>query len=63
MLQKEERDGVIVTILTSVIHTKRNIDYQCTMEKTPIFKMSLRSKFFLDPTLATKKNILGSSKS
>lgn len=35
MLQKDEFDGVIVTILTTVIHTK-NIDYQCTMEKIPI---------------------------
>lgn len=52
-----------LSLYRHVIHTKRNIDYQCTMEKTLIFKMSLRSKFFLDPTLATKKNILGSSKS
>lgn len=63
MLQKDEYDGVIVTILTSVIHTKKNIDYQCTMEKIPIFKKSLRSKFFLNPTLPAKENILRSSNS
>lgn len=47
VLQKDEYDGVIVTILTSVIHTKKNIDYQCTMEKIPIFKKSLRKKYIL----------------
>lgn len=63
MLQKDEYDEVIVTILTSVIHTKNNIDYQCTVEKIPIFIKSLRNKFFLNLTLPTKENILGSSNS
>lgn len=63
VLQKDERDGVIVTILTSVAHLKKNIDYHRTMEKIPVFKKSLRSKLFLNPTLPTKENITGSSNS
>lgn len=57
VLQKNEYDGIIVPIMASVTRTKKNV-YQCTMEKTPIFKKSLRNKFLLNPTLPTKENIL-----
>lgn len=57
VLQKNEYDGVIVPIMASVIHTKKNV-YQCTMEKIPIFKKSPRNTFLLNPTLPTKENIL-----